>query len=112
VGGGANGRFVRHPALYSKAAGIIPVVSALVAKGAALGTVLAFMMSVVALSLPEMLILKRVIKTPLILMFNGVQVAVVEPCKGVKFLLTGLTYTMFAENGRFSSNDLSTLNTH
>jgi uncharacterized membrane protein YraQ (UPF0718 family) len=55
--------------LYSNAAGIIPVVSALVAKGAALGTVLAFMMSVVALSLPEMLILKRVIKTPLIVMF-------------------------------------------
>jgi uncharacterized protein len=58
--------------LYSNAAGIIPVVSALVAKGAALGTVLAFMMSVVALSLPEMLILKRVIKTPLILMFIGI----------------------------------------
>lgn len=58
--------------LYSNAAGIIPVVSALVAKGAALGTVLAFMMSVVALSLPEMLILKRVIKTPLIVMFIGI----------------------------------------
>jgi uncharacterized membrane protein YraQ (UPF0718 family) len=58
--------------LYSNAAGIIPVVSALVAKGAALGTVLAFMMSVVALSLPEMLILKRVIKTPLIVMFISI----------------------------------------
>jgi len=58
--------------LYSNAAGIIPVVSALMAKGAALGTVLAFMMSVVALSLPEMLILKRVIKTPLIVMFIGI----------------------------------------
>lgn len=55
--------------LYSNAAGIIPVVSALVAKGAAIGTVLAFMMAVVALSLPELLILKRVIKTPLIVMF-------------------------------------------
>ncbi len=55
--------------LYSNAAGVIPVVHALVSKGAALGTVLAFMMSVVALSLPEMLILKRVIKTPLIVMF-------------------------------------------
>lgn len=58
--------------LYSNAAGIIPVVSALMAKGAALGTVLAFMMSVVALSLPEMLILKRVIKTPLIVMFIAI----------------------------------------
>ena len=55
--------------LYANAAGIIPVVSALVEKGAAIGTVLAFMMAVVALSLPEMLILKRVIKLPLIIMF-------------------------------------------
>jgi uncharacterized protein len=69
--GSARRRFVRRP-LYSNAAGIIPVVSALIAKGAALGTVLAFMMSVVALSLPEMLILKRVIKTPLIFMFIGI----------------------------------------
>jgi uncharacterized membrane protein YraQ (UPF0718 family) len=55
--------------LYSNAAGVIPIVYALMEKGAALGTVLAFMMSVVALSLPEMLILKRVIKTRLILVF-------------------------------------------
>jgi uncharacterized membrane protein YraQ (UPF0718 family) len=58
--------------LYSNAAGIIPVVHALMEKGAALGTVLAFMMSVVALSLPEILILKRVIKMPLIVMFIGI----------------------------------------
>jgi uncharacterized membrane protein YraQ (UPF0718 family) len=58
--------------LYSNAAGIIPIVYALMEKGAALGTVLAFMMSVVALSLPEMLILKRVIKTRLILIFIGI----------------------------------------
>lgn len=58
--------------LYSNAAGVIPVVHALMSKGAALGTVLAFMMSVVALSLPEILILKRVIKTPLIAMFVGI----------------------------------------
>lgn len=58
--------------LYSNAAGIIPVVHALMEKGAALGTVLAFMMSVVALSLPEMLILKRVIKTRLIMVFIGI----------------------------------------
>ena len=55
--------------LYSNAAGVIPIVHALMGKGAALGTVLAFMMSVVALSLPEMLILKRVIKTRLIVIF-------------------------------------------
>lgn len=55
--------------LYANAAGIIPVVYALMEKGAALGTVLAFMMSVVALSLPEILILKRVIKLRLIVIF-------------------------------------------
>jgi uncharacterized membrane protein YraQ (UPF0718 family) len=58
--------------MYSNAAGIIPVVEALLAKGAALGTVLAFMMAVIALSLPEMLILRRVLKTKLILVFVGV----------------------------------------
>lgn len=58
--------------LYSNAAGVIPIVYALMEKGAALGTVLAFMMSVVALSLPEMLILKRVIKTRLIGIFIGI----------------------------------------
>jgi uncharacterized membrane protein YraQ (UPF0718 family) len=58
--------------LYSNAAGVIPIVYALMEKGAALGTALAFMMSVVALSLPEMLILKRVIKTRLILIFIGI----------------------------------------
>jgi uncharacterized membrane protein YraQ (UPF0718 family) len=58
--------------LYSNAAGVIPIVYALMEKGAALGTVLAFMMSVVALSLPEMLILKRILKTRLILIFIGV----------------------------------------
>ena len=58
--------------LYSNAAGVIPIVHALMEKGAALGTVLAFMMSVVALSLPEMLILKRVIKTKLIIIFIGI----------------------------------------
>jgi uncharacterized membrane protein YraQ (UPF0718 family) len=58
--------------LYSNAAGIIPVVQALMAKGAALGTVLAFMMSVVALSLPELIILRRVLKPRLIATFVGV----------------------------------------
>ncbi|HNP88428.1 MAG TPA: permease [Kouleothrix sp.] len=55
--------------LYSNAAGIIPVVQALMSKGAALGTVLAFMMSVVALSLPELIILRRVLKPRLIATF-------------------------------------------
>ena len=58
--------------LYSNAAGIIPIVSALLGKGAALGTVLAFMMSVVALSLPEMIILRKVLKPTLIVIFVGV----------------------------------------
>jgi hypothetical protein len=58
--------------LYSNAAGVIPVVSALMEKGASLGTVLAFMMSVVALSLPEMIILRRVLKPQLIAVFIGV----------------------------------------
>ncbi len=58
--------------LYSNAAGIIPIVSVLIEKGASLGTSLAFMMAVVGLSLPEMIILKKVLKLPLILTFIGV----------------------------------------
>jgi hypothetical protein len=58
--------------LYSNAAGIIPIVSALLGKGAALGTALAFMMSVVALSLPEAIILRKVLKPRLIALFIGV----------------------------------------
>jgi len=58
--------------MYSNAAGIIPVVEALIGKGAALGTVLAFMMSVIALSLPEMIILRKVMKLPLIATFAGI----------------------------------------
>ncbi len=58
--------------MYSNAAGIIPVVEALLGKGAALGTVLAFMMSVIALSLPEMVILRKVLKMRLIWTFIGV----------------------------------------
>lgn len=61
--------------MYSNAAGIIPVVSALLDKGAALGTVLAFMMSVIALSLPEMIILRRVLRPRLIAIFAGVVAA-------------------------------------
>jgi len=58
--------------MYSNAAGIIPVVEALLGKGAALGTVLAFMMSVIALSLPEMIILRKVLTVRLLAVFVGV----------------------------------------
>lgn len=58
--------------MYTNAAGVIPIVQALLSKGAALGTVLAFMMSVIALSLPEMIILRKVLKIRLIATFVGV----------------------------------------
>lgn len=58
--------------MYSNAAGVIPIVEALLGKGAALGTVLAFMMSVIALSLPEMIILRKVLSVKLIAVFVGV----------------------------------------
>ncbi len=58
--------------MYSNAAGILPVVQALLGKGAALGTVMAFMMSVIALSLPEMIILRKVLKPQLIVLFAGI----------------------------------------
>jgi uncharacterized protein len=72
--------------LYSNAAGIIPIVSALLAKGAALGTVLAFMMAVVALSLPELIILRKVLKPRLIAIF----VAVVA----VSIIITGYLFNL------------------
>ncbi len=58
--------------LYSNAAGIVPIVSVLIEKGASLGTALAFMMSVIGLSLPEMVILRKVLKLPMIFTFVGV----------------------------------------
>ena len=58
--------------MYTNAAGVIPVVEALIGKGAALGTVLAFMMAVIALSAPEMVILRKVLKPTLIATFAGV----------------------------------------
>jgi uncharacterized membrane protein YraQ (UPF0718 family) len=58
--------------LYSNAAGIIPIVSVLIEKGVTLGTALAFMMSVIGLSLPEIIILKKVLKWQLIGIFIGV----------------------------------------
>jgi hypothetical protein len=61
--------------LYSNAAGIIPILQALLEKGAALGTALAFMMSVIGLSLPEMIILRKIIKLPLIIIFISIVAA-------------------------------------
>ena len=58
--------------MYTNAAGVIPIVQALLAKGAALGTVLAFMMAVIGLSLPETIILRKVLRPPLIAVFVGV----------------------------------------
>jgi uncharacterized protein len=58
--------------MYSNAAGIIPIVQALLGKGAALGTVLAFMMAVIGLSLPEVIILRRVLKPTLIVAFVSI----------------------------------------
>ncbi len=72
--------------MYSNAAGIVPVVEALLGKGAALGTVLAFMMSVIALSLPEMVILRKVLKPGLIAVF----IAVV----GSGILFTGFLFNL------------------
>jgi len=72
--------------MYSNAAGIVPVIHALLEKGAALGTVLAFMMSVIALSLPETVILRKVLKPQLIAVF----IAVV----GTGILLVGYLFNM------------------
>lgn len=70
--------------MYSNAAGIVPIVQALLGKGAALGTALAFMMSVIGLSLPEAVILRRVLKPKLIAVFVGV-VATGILCVGYLF---------------------------
>jgi uncharacterized protein len=72
--------------MYSNAAGIIPVVQALLGKGAALGTVLAFMMAVIGLSLPETIILRKVLRPRLIATF----VVVV----GVGILLVGYLFNL------------------
>lgn len=58
--------------LYSNAAGTIPIVSVLIAKGMAMGTALAFMMAVTALSLPEFIILKKVLKIKLIVVYASI----------------------------------------
>ena len=72
--------------MYSNAAGIIPVVQALLSKGAALGTVLAFMMAVIGLSLPETIILRKVLKPRLIAVFVSIV--------GVGILLVGFLFNV------------------
>ena len=72
--------------MYANAASIVPIIHALLEKGAALGTVLAFMMSVIALSLPEMVILRKVLQPFLIAVFVGVV--------GTGILLVGFLFNM------------------
>lgn len=74
--------------LYSNATGVIPVAEAMLAKGVALGTTLAFMMSIAALSLPEMLILRKVIRWPGLLVFAGLL--------AVAFTLVGWAFNAMA----------------
>ena len=61
--------------MYANAAGIIPIIQALLEKGAALGTALAFMMAVIGLSLPEMIILRKVLKLKMLFIFAGIVAA-------------------------------------
>jgi len=72
--------------LYSNAAGIVPLISVLTEKGVSMGTVLAFMMAVTGLSLPEFMILKKVMKTKLILIFAATV--------GVGIILTGYLFNL------------------
>ena len=73
--------------LYSNAAGVIPIVYALMGKGMSMGTVLAFMMAVTALSLPEMIILRKVLKIKLLAMFVGIMTVTII---GVGYLFNAL----------------------
>jgi hypothetical protein len=74
--------------LYSNATGVIPVAEAMLTKGVAVGTTLALMMSVAALSLPEMLILRKVIKWQALALFATVL--------GVAFVLVGWGFNFIA----------------
>jgi uncharacterized membrane protein YraQ (UPF0718 family) len=73
--------------LYSNAAGVIPIVYALMEKGMSMGTVLAFMMAVTALSLPEMIILRKVLKLPLLAVFAGIMTVTII---GVGYLFNAI----------------------
>ena len=72
--------------MYSNAAGIIPIVQVLLEKGASLGTSLAFMMAVIGLSLPEAIILKKVLKYPLLFTFIGIV--------GVGIMIVGFIFNL------------------
>ena len=74
--------------LYSNATGVIPVAEAMLGKGVAIGTTLAFMMSIAALSLPEMIILRKVIRWPALALYAGVLVAA--------FILVGWGFNLFS----------------
>jgi uncharacterized membrane protein YraQ (UPF0718 family) len=73
--------------LYSNAAGVIPIVYALMEKGMSIGTVLAFMMAVTALSLPEMIILRKVLKIKLLAVFVGIMTVTII---GVGYLFNAI----------------------
>ncbi len=73
--------------LYSNAAGAIPIVYALMEKGMSMGTVLAFMMAVTALSLPEMIILRKVLKVKLLAVFAGIMTVTII---GVGYLFNSI----------------------
>jgi len=73
--------------LYSNAAGVIPIVYALMEKGMSMGTVLAFMMAVTALSLPEMIILRKVLKIKLLAVFVGIMTVTIS---GVGYLFNAI----------------------
>lgn len=72
--------------LYSNAVGVIPIIQALIGKGVAVGTALSFMMAVVALSLPEIIILRKVIKPKLIAIFVGIV--------GISIIFTGYLFNI------------------
>lgn len=74
--------------LYSNATGVIPVAEAMLGKGVAIGTTLAFMMSIAALSLPEMIILRKVIKWPALALYAGVL--------AIAFMLVGWGFNLFS----------------
>jgi uncharacterized membrane protein YraQ (UPF0718 family) len=74
--------------LYSNATGVIPVAEAMLGKGVAIGTTLAFMMSIAALSLPEMIILRKVIRWPALALYAGVLV--------VAFVLVGWGFNLLS----------------
>ena len=72
--------------LYSNAAGMVPIVGALISKGVAMGTALAFMMSVIGLSLPEMVMLRRVLKPKLLAIFIAILT--------ISFIIVGLLFNL------------------